>query len=132
MKLRYVGRRAIPKGCLVIVIDTATGKGTPFVVKTLDETESFTSAQFDWGYTGRNPERLAKALLLHHTNDAAQANRYHMMFKNEFVDSWGDNWEIDSDTIAGWLRTKQAQAETRRTTYSHVPVFPKDFETKTL
>lgn len=94
------------------------------------------SSEFNWGYGGSGPSQLALAILLHHVGETpleervlpdtapSQALRFYQMFKNDFVSQWGNNWEIKSSEIQGWLRQVVAQAETKRKEYSYSPVFP--------
>jgi hypothetical protein len=66
------------------------------------------SYEFEWGYEGSGPAQLALALLLDVAGSSKLAVQLHQDFKTEFVASWGEEWEITSDQIQGWIKTKLA------------------------
>ena len=76
---------------------------------------------------GSGPSQLALAILLDVTGDEALALKWHQMFKSDHVDQMtGDRWTMTEAEVLGWLRIKDAQAQTKREQYSHEPQFPKD------
>jgi len=108
-----------------MITDSTTNTG-----RALLPTESLKLRQhadsFDWGYAGDKAEQLALAILLDHTAWVDLSLQYYTLYKNEVIDLLPDRWTITEVEIAGWLRAKRAQAETKRTQYSHEPQFPKE------
>jgi hypothetical protein len=62
---------------------------------------------FNWGYGGSGPAQLALAILLDVTGDEKLAVEHHQAFKWAFVSGWGDRWEISSEQILEWLKTRE-------------------------
>lgn len=70
---------------------------------------------FGWGYGGSGPADLALSILCDVLGERPsekqiyhgrfKAYTHHQDFKREFIARWefGSGFEIDSDTIAGWL-----------------------------
>ncbi len=73
---------------------------------------------FGWGYSGSGPADLALSLLCDVLDERPTENQifhgwfkafpHHQEFKREFVARWkfNGNFEIDSETIADWLRER--------------------------
>ena len=78
---------------------------------------------FGWGYGGSGPADLALSILCdvlgkrpsekQIDHGRFKAYPHHQDFKREFVASWefGGGFEIDSDTIAGWLRKRGVEVQ---------------------
>jgi hypothetical protein len=73
---------------------------------------------FEWGYEGSGPADLALSLLCDVLGERPlekqiyhgrfKAYPHHQYFKREYVARWGcgSGFEIDSETIADWLRKR--------------------------
>lgn len=57
----------------------------------LDETSN---DDFEWGYEGDSPARLAHALLLHRTGDPAVADAFSIRLMVQFVAKLDNEWEV--------------------------------------
>ena len=57
---------------------------------------------FAWGYHGSGPAELARCLLWDHLGEEPARSLY-QDFKAEVVATWGDEWEITSDAIQGFI-----------------------------
>jgi len=78
---------------------------------------------FGWGYGGSGPADLALSILCDVLGERPsekqiyhgrfKAYPHHQDFKREFVARWeyGGGFEIDSDTIAGWLRKRGVEVQ---------------------
>jgi len=66
---------------------------------------------FNWGYAGSGPAQLALGLLYDVVRDRDTAVSFHQAFKRAFVATWGEEWEISSDTIKAWLEEQETTQE---------------------
>jgi hypothetical protein len=81
----YSGERTID-GLVVMY------KGAPLTkLLALDETSN---DDFEWGYEGDSPARLAHALLLHRTGDPAVADAFSIRLMVQFVAKLDNEWEV--------------------------------------
>jgi len=62
----------------------------------LDETSN---DDFEWGYEGDSPARLAHALLLHRTGDPAVADAFSIRLMVQFVAKLDNEWEVREDQL---------------------------------
>lgn len=62
------------------------------------------SEGFEFGYAGSGPSQLALALLYDVTGNRELALKHYQDFKWEYVNSWGNEWEITSEEILNWIR----------------------------
>ena len=62
---------------------------------------------FQWGYGGSGPSQLALALLLDVTGDSGLSVALHQDFKNKFVATWGESWQMEADEILHWVRLRR-------------------------
>jgi len=133
----YQGRR-VPS-VTVLVLDESTKKARMLSPGPSLQLKNHSPDGFEWGYQGSGPSQLSLALLLDAIGETpveqrpspetapVLAERWYMQFKNDHVSNWGeDTWRISRAEILGWLRATVAQAETKRTVYTHSPHFPKD------
>jgi hypothetical protein len=104
----YLGE---PGGAVKVILPS--GKSRPLRHMVLHS-----PSEFAWGYDGSGPADLALSLLsdvlgarpsekqIYHGR--IKAYPHHQAFKREFVAGWdiGSRFEIDSDTIASWLRKR--------------------------
>jgi hypothetical protein len=82
----YSGERTIDG--LVVVY-----KGAPLTkLLALDD-------DFEWGYEGDSPARLAHALLLHRTGDPAVADAFSIRLMVQFVAKLDNEWEVREDQL---------------------------------
>ena len=65
---------------------------------------------FQWGYGGSGPSQLALAILLDVTGDPDLSVRLHQTFKNHFVASWSDKWQIRNEDILTWIEENREAA----------------------
>jgi hypothetical protein len=61
---------------------------------------------FQWGYGGSGPTQLALALLLDATGDPELSVRLHQDFKEAFVATWDEKWEITTEQIKSWIKER--------------------------
>ena len=62
-------------------------------------------AEFEWGYKGGGPGRLAFAILAHHLGDDRKAlASYRTVRDNVVAELRGDEWELNSAQIESSLR----------------------------
>ena len=67
---------------------------------------------FTWGYEGTGPRLLAEAILLHHTGDAALAERDAKDFMLAVTSHLGapyhdgQSWELPVDKVARWVASR--------------------------
>lgn len=133
----YTGRIAGDR-TIVMVLNPETKTGHMLPIAPSQQIRNHSPTGFAWGYGGSGPSQLALALLLHAIGECpieerpsaetapALAERFYQMFKADHVSQWDGSWTIKQSQIIGWLRQVMAQAETKRTQYSHSPEFPKD------
>ena len=62
---------------------------------------------FQWGYGGSGPSQLALALLLDVTGDSGLSVALHQDFKNNFVATWGESWQMEADEILRWVQLRR-------------------------
>lgn len=60
---------------------------------------------FNWGYGGSGPADLARSILWDYLGEEPPRALY-QNFKDTFVASWGDGWQITSQEIQGWIKGK--------------------------
>jgi len=65
---------------------------------------------FEWGYAGSGPAQLSLAILAMLMDDEV-AVRLHQKFKFDFISplSRDEDWELRSDQVHEWLKTKGAE-----------------------
>jgi len=51
--------------------------------------------------------QLALALLLDVTGDSGLSVALHQDFKNKFVATWGESWQMEADEILHWVRLRR-------------------------
>lgn len=95
----YKGKRLGPKETLPEVNVVVIEKGTE---KPLQHRIRHSPTGLEWGYSGSGPADLALSILWDHLGKEPKRIDY-MRFKDNFVSGWGNEWEIDSETIGGWL-----------------------------
>jgi hypothetical protein len=61
------------------------------------------SSEFQWGYGGSGPTQLALAILLDATRCPQEALEHCQQFKEEFVSTWGESFEITEAEILEWV-----------------------------
>lgn len=67
-------------------------------------------AEYEWGYAGAGPSRLARDILLHHTQDKDLATQLQYDFTQEIISRLPySGWSITSDQIDRWLKKRQSQ-----------------------
>lgn len=76
------------------------------------------SVGFDWGYGGSGPAQTALAILLDHTGNPEEAQRWYQDFKWEFVSGWDNAWRITGKEIDAWLVQKRQGAAQKPITAS--------------
>ena len=59
----------------------------------------------EWGYLGSGPSDLSMSILWDVTGQEPDRTTY-MLFKSEFVATWGDVWAICEDEIIAWLKER--------------------------
>jgi len=68
-------------------------------------TPSNTSGQFEWGYDGAGPTRLALAILAHYFQDDAKALSEHRRFLGGYIAAiQQDEWTLDGREIENILQ----------------------------
>lgn len=68
-------------------------------------------ADYEWGYAGIGPARLAWALLYQHGGSAARAEEHQYEFKEQVISRLPrEGWTIASHQIERWLRNQEAQS----------------------
>ncbi|GAI86031.1 unnamed protein product [marine sediment metagenome] len=60
---------------------------------------------FNWGYGGSGPADLARSILWDYLEEEPPGVLY-QNFKDTFVATWKDEWEITSDKIQDWIKDK--------------------------
>ena len=91
MARHYKGRRG-PDGCHVTV------DGEP--LHPHDDFRSPSSGEFEWGYEGEGPSRLALAILADHLGDPVKALSFQAQFRRDVIARIrADEWTLDSAEI---------------------------------
>jgi hypothetical protein len=65
------------------------------------------SNEFEWGYPGSGPAQLALAILFDVTGDRIFSFHHHQAFKDDFVSTWPDMWEIYDEEIQDWCKRER-------------------------
>lgn len=60
---------------------------------------------FNWGYSGSGPADLARSILWDYLEKEPPKVLY-QSFKDTFVATWKDEWQITSQEIQGWIKEK--------------------------
>ena len=62
------------------------------------------AAEFEWGYKGGGPGRLAFAILAHHFGDSGKALAFYKNFRDNVIAELADEeWALDSAQIDSFL-----------------------------
>jgi hypothetical protein len=92
----FKGKRN-PDGVVVTVDDVA--------INPRHDLASNTHGEFEWGYDGAGPTRLALAILAHYYNDDAKALSDHKRFLGGYIAAiQEDRWALDSREIENILQ----------------------------
>ena len=69
------------------------------------EVRAVPMAEFEWGYKGGGPGRLAFAILAHHFGDSGKALVSYKNFRdNVIAELVGEEWALDSTQIDSFLK----------------------------
>jgi len=60
---------------------------------------------FNWGYGGSGPADLARSILWDYLGEEP-ARVLYQNFKDTFVATWRDEWQITSQEIQDWIKEK--------------------------
>jgi len=95
----YKGKRwtGLPVG-LKDVLVTVNGKP-------LKQQVHHSPTGFEWGYLGSGPADLARSILWDFLGKEPSRILY-MTFKEQFVTTWKDKWQITSEEIQNWMKDK--------------------------
>lgn len=108
--------RGEPGGAVKVILPS--GK-----VRPLQHVVLHSPSGFGWGYGGSGPADLALSILCDVLGERPSEKQiyhgrfnaypHHQDFKREFVARWeyGGGFEIDSDTIANWLRKRAVEVQ---------------------
>ena len=69
------------------------------------------AADFNWGYGGTGPAKLAHAVLLDYTGNPDIADRWAVQFKEDIIAGLPDRWQFTGAHIERWLRARGVRTE---------------------
>lgn len=61
---------------------------------------------FEWGYRGSGPADLARSILWDFLGEEPSRALY-TTFKEQFVAGWKDRWQITSQEIQDWMKSRK-------------------------
>ena len=108
----YVGRRLDPsEGTLFLIKNYVLEDGKLLPYERLRHKERHSPTGMNWGYGGSGPSDMALSILWdiyldNNCLDEDLIEKLYGVFVNDYVQYWGDNWQITEEEIKRWVKEK--------------------------